>query len=144
MREYRWTLSVSSRRAAFLEYAVRMLDASRSMLRNLAEKPSLARVTSIGVPRRLPAAPPPPFNHNRMSNNNNGSYQEEEDVGGEDDADGDVSMEEAPEETPPLTRTTSMSNVSASVFSGFSDALEQFSVGNVRMPGPPTPPSSTG
>ncbi|KAF2636359.1 hypothetical protein P280DRAFT_493187 [Massarina eburnea CBS 473.64] len=55
--EYRWTLSVSSKRAEFLDYAVSMLDASRAMLSNLAEKPSLAQqVSRIGVP---PAAPAP-------------------------------------------------------------------------------------
>ncbi|KAH9873680.1 hypothetical protein IAQ61_004306 [Plenodomus lingam] len=56
LREYRWTLSVSSKRADFLEYAVSMLDASRAMLNNLAEKPSLAeQISNAGVP---PAAPP--------------------------------------------------------------------------------------
>ncbi|KAF2118118.1 fungal-specific transcription factor domain-containing protein [Lophiotrema nucula] len=55
LREYRWTLSVSAKRAEFLEYAVQMLDASRAMLNNLAEKPSLAQqISSAGVP---PAAP---------------------------------------------------------------------------------------
>lgn len=55
LREYRWTLSVSSNRADFLDYAVSMLDASRAMLNNLAEKPSLAeQISSAGVP---PAAP---------------------------------------------------------------------------------------
>ncbi|KAH9879170.1 hypothetical protein J1614_002607 [Plenodomus biglobosus] len=56
LREYRWTLSVSSKRADFLDYAVSMLDASRAMLNNLAEKPSLAeQISNAGVP---PAAPP--------------------------------------------------------------------------------------
>ncbi|KAF2831402.1 hypothetical protein CC86DRAFT_391005 [Ophiobolus disseminans] len=56
LREYRWTLSVSAKRADFLEYAVSMLDASRAMLNNLAEKPSLAeQISNAGVP---PAAPP--------------------------------------------------------------------------------------
>ena len=56
LREYRWTLSVSSKRADFLEHAVSMLDASRAMLNNLAEKPSLAeQISTAGVP---PAAPP--------------------------------------------------------------------------------------
>ncbi|KAF2869538.1 fungal-specific transcription factor domain-containing protein [Massariosphaeria phaeospora] len=51
LREYRWTLSVSSKRAEFLDYAVAMLDASRAMLNNLAEKPSLAQqISSAGVP----------------------------------------------------------------------------------------------
>ncbi|KAI9656005.1 MAG: Fungal specific transcription factor [Bathelium mastoideum] len=54
LREYRWTLSVSSRRARFLEYAVQMLDASRALLRNLAEKPTLVplRTSAAGVPER--------------------------------------------------------------------------------------------
>jgi hypothetical protein len=56
LREYRWTLSVSAKRADFLDYAVSMLDASRAMLNNLAEKPSLAeQISNAGVP---PAAPP--------------------------------------------------------------------------------------
>ncbi|KAJ9669120.1 Fungal specific transcription factor [Coniosporium apollinis] len=52
LREYRWTLSVSSKRAEFLDYAVQMLDASRGMLSNLAEKPLLAQlqVSNAGVP----------------------------------------------------------------------------------------------
>jgi hypothetical protein len=51
LREYRWTLSVSSKRAEFLDYAVQMLDASRAMLHNLAEKPSLAQqISTAGVP----------------------------------------------------------------------------------------------
>jgi len=52
LREYRWTLSVSAKRAEFLDYAVQMLDASRAMLNNLAEKPSLAQsqVSMSGVP----------------------------------------------------------------------------------------------
>lgn len=55
--EYRWTLSVSSKRADFLDYAVSMLDASRAMLSNLAEKPSLAeQISNAGVP---PAAAAP-------------------------------------------------------------------------------------
>jgi hypothetical protein len=108
LREYRWTLSVSSTRAEFLEYAVQMLDASRVMLRNLAEKPSLAQshISSAGVPdemvSRKPKAPQAPS----------------------DDSSEDVVMGE---DTPPLTRTTSISATSISVFSGFStDALDQY------------------
>ncbi|KAF2750881.1 hypothetical protein M011DRAFT_492256 [Sporormia fimetaria CBS 119925] len=62
LQEYRWTLSVSSKRANFLEYAVQMLDASRAMLHNLAEKPSLAQqISTAGVPPAAPSnmAPPP-------------------------------------------------------------------------------------
>jgi hypothetical protein len=55
LREYRWTLSVSSNRADFLDYAVSMLDASRAMLNNLAEKPSLAeQISTAGVPPAVP------------------------------------------------------------------------------------------
>jgi hypothetical protein len=60
LREYRWTLSVSSKRAEFLEYAVQMLDASRAMLHNLAEKPSLAQqISNAGVPPSAPARSAP-------------------------------------------------------------------------------------
>lgn len=59
LREYRWTLSVSSKRAEFLDYAVQMLDASRAMLNNLAEKPSLAQqISTAGVPPRASMGPP--------------------------------------------------------------------------------------
>lgn len=62
LREYRWTLSVSSNRAHFLDYAVSMLDASRAMLNNLAEKPSLRdQISTAGVPpkaaERVPGQP---------------------------------------------------------------------------------------
>lgn len=59
LREYRWTLNVSSRRADFLDYAVQMLDASRAMLANLAEKPSLtnSRISNTGVPDTQARAP---------------------------------------------------------------------------------------
>lgn len=58
LREYRWTLSVSSKRAEFLDYAVQMLDASRAMLNNLAEKPSLAQqISNAGVPPAAPLRP---------------------------------------------------------------------------------------
>ena len=81
LREYRWTLSVSSKRADFLDYAVSMLDASRAMLNNLAEKPSLAeQISKTGVP---PAAPPRPYSS--FSNlglprppNNSGRYSPED------------------------------------------------------------------
>ncbi|KAF2459996.1 fungal-specific transcription factor domain-containing protein [Lineolata rhizophorae] len=58
LREYRWTLSVSAKRAQFLDYAVQMLDASRAMLNNLAEKPSIAQsqVSNAGVPSERFAA----------------------------------------------------------------------------------------
>jgi hypothetical protein len=117
LREYRWTLSVSSNRAEFLGYAVRMLDASRAMLRNLADKPSLAeaRVSAAGVPL-------------------SGAGDEAERVP-------DVVMDES---TPPLTRNTSMSNT-ASVFSGFSnEALESYASALGLGAHPPTPPSSAG
>ncbi|KAF2403935.1 hypothetical protein EJ06DRAFT_471971 [Trichodelitschia bisporula] len=119
LREYRWTLSVSSDRADFLDYAVQMLDTSRSMLRNLADKPSLAQMqaqtSSVGVP----AVPRPAAPARRAES---GAEQEERA--------GDVS--------PPLTRNTSVS-----VFSGFSsEALDQYQ--EETRNGPDTPPSSVG
>lgn len=39
--EYRWTLSVSTRNASFLKYAIDMLDASLKRLRNLPRKASI-------------------------------------------------------------------------------------------------------
>lgn len=80
LREYRWTLSVSSKRADFLDYAVSMLDASRAMLNNLAEKPSLAeQISNAGVP----PPPPPRMYHSGMgpSQYTNGSgRQSPEDI----------------------------------------------------------------
>lgn len=71
LREYRWTLSVSSKRAEFLDYAVQMLDTSRAMLNNLAEKPSLAQtqLSNIGVP------PAPPASVARAGSDSNGAVQ---------------------------------------------------------------------
>jgi Fungal specific transcription factor domain len=134
MREYRWTLSVSSRRAQFLAYAVQMLDASRAMLKNLAQKPSLSRVNSAGVPT-LSAMSSATHLAGRAKLRTEPMEAEE-----------DVNMEDAPpEDTPPLTRTTSVSNVSGSVFTGFStDVLDAYTAGTLRPGAPPTPPSSTG
>ncbi|KAK7530538.1 fungal-specific transcription factor domain-containing protein [Phyllosticta citricarpa] len=42
LREYRWTLSVSASQARWLDYAIRVLDASREMLKGVDEKPRLA------------------------------------------------------------------------------------------------------
>ena len=71
LREYRWTLSVSSKRAEFLDYAVQMLDASRAMLNNLAEKPSLAQsqLSNVGVP------PTPSVSVARVGSNGDGAVQ---------------------------------------------------------------------
>lgn len=74
LHEYRWTLSVSSNRAQFLDYAVSMLDASRVMLNNLAEKPSLAQqISSAGVPA---AATRNPNRVGIQQNNGDGSPME--------------------------------------------------------------------
>jgi hypothetical protein len=147
LREYRWTLSVSSKRAHFLEYAVQMLDASRAMLKNLAQKPSLSRVNSAGVPTTIAAAGgfgiPETLSFGQPSSRQMASFA----AGADNDDDDDVAMDDAPEDTPPLTRTTSVSNVSGSVFSGFStDALDQYTAATAatRVHEPPTPPSSTG
>jgi hypothetical protein len=124
LREYRWTLSVSSERAEFLDYAVQMLDTSRSMLKNLVEKPSLAQtqVSTAGVPN--PAVARPMLSIQRSG--------EREGI--------DLEMTDAPLHS--LTRTTS-----TSAFSGFStEPLDQYSeVGHREGLGSPnTPPSSVG
>lgn len=99
LKEYRWTLSVSSKRAEFLDYAVSMLDASRAMLNNLAEKPSIAeQVSSAGVP---PAATPA-FHQQALPGRTRSPYQDDVEMGGTDETS--------------LTR-----HPSASSFSGFHD-----------------------
>ncbi|KAI9835755.1 MAG: hypothetical protein M1819_001934 [Sarea resinae] len=51
LREYRWTLSVSSKSAKFLDFAVSRLIASSAALRNMPEKPSLSLEASfVGGP----------------------------------------------------------------------------------------------
>jgi hypothetical protein len=112
LREYRWTLSVSSKRAEFLDFAVKMLDTSRLMLSNLAEKPVLAQtmqVNSAGVPRpSIMGSPTRPALQQRPSLTQQQQLDE------------DQMMEDAPS----LTRTTT----AGSAFSGFSnDALDQYS-----------------
>ncbi|KAI9876307.1 MAG: Fungal specific transcription factor [Pleopsidium flavum] len=42
LEEYRWSLSVSSKSAPFLDHAVKSLDTSSSLLTNLTEKPSVS------------------------------------------------------------------------------------------------------
>jgi hypothetical protein len=147
LREYRWTLSVSAKRAAFLEYAVQMLDASRAMLKNLTQKPSLSHISSAGVPTTAGGSgTAASFVVGSSSSSIMGGVGRPDTMMDQQDEE-DVTMEDAQEDTPPLTRTTSVSNVSGSVFSGFStDALDQYTAGTMRghAGGPPTPPSSTG
>src|SRR5262249_49052533 len=104
--------SVSSKRAEFLDFAVKMLDTSRLMLSNLADKPALAQtmqVSSAGVPRpSIVGSPTRPTLQQRPS-----ATQQQQ-------LDEDQMMEDAPS----LTRTTT----AGSAFSGFSnDALDQYS-----------------
>jgi hypothetical protein len=131
LREYRWTLSVSSERAEFLDYAVQMLDTSRSMLKNLAEKPTLAQtqVSSAGVPDRAAVG--------RSSPTGSVSTQR-----------GPIELkdEEMGEAPPPgvlsLSRVTS-----TSAFSGFSNDAMDISTNEGSASGrrsPNTPPSSVG
>jgi hypothetical protein len=129
LREYRWTLSVSSERAEFLDYAVQMLDTSRSMLKNLAEKPSLAQtqVSTAGVPD-------PAVARMRAASSTSLQTQRQGSIGERDQQ--DQEMSEAPPMT--LSRVTS-----TSAFSGFSnDTMEQYSEAGRRSPN--TPPSSVG
>jgi hypothetical protein len=115
LQEYRWTLSVSSKRAEFLDYAVHMLDASRAMLNNLAEKPSVAQqISTVGVP---PAVDPAMADRQqgsgpgRTRSPSDGHQSRDVEMGGTDEM--------------PLTRYPS-----ASSFSGFhNEQLEQYGEG---------------
>ena len=113
---------MSSTRAEFLDFAVQMLDTSRLMLSNLAQKPALAQTTQVnsaGVPRPdIPGGPtdaaPSQLHHHQQ--------QLEED--------------QAMEDAPGLTRTTT----ARSAFSGFSnDALDQYSPGSMEKDSPISP-----
>lgn len=50
LSEYRWTLSVSSKSADFLAFAVESLDSSTNLLRSLPLKPSTAELSSLQRP----------------------------------------------------------------------------------------------
>jgi hypothetical protein len=122
LREYRWTLSVSSKRAEFLGFAVQMLDTSRSMLNNLDDKPALAeRISSAGVPDISVAL---------LSNTccPGDRMQLDDDMATETDGHrGDLHMEDVSSASPTMTRNTSVS-----AMSGFSEQRDMVN----------TPPSS--
>ncbi|KAF2261835.1 hypothetical protein CC78DRAFT_338034 [Lojkania enalia] len=119
LREYRWTLSVSSKRAEFLDYAVQMLDASRAMLNNLAEKPSLAQqISTAGVP---PAVPRPPHADTSMGPPRTGGLART------------ISQEDIEMEGAELRRFPSESS-----FHGFQN-FEQFGAGGVEGGGVDSP-----
>ena len=149
---------MSAERAGFLRFAVEMLDTSRDMLKNLAEKPSLAdtKVSRVGVPDQS-------LTHHRAPSNS--SYQTQRPSGsqiyglsqsnsssvtgssiyGRMDADPGEPMDMEMEEVQSSGRTigpSSLSRVtSTSAFSGFSNETEMYENGQ-RSPG--TPPSSVG
>jgi hypothetical protein len=164
LREYRWTLSVSAERAGFLKFAVEMLDTSRDMLKNLAEKPSLAetKVSRVGVPdssithHRAPSTSS--FQTQRGGPQNYGPQSNSSSVTGGSssaygrmDADPGEPMDMEMEEVQTISRggggggnigPSSLSRVtSTSAFSGFSNETEMYESGQ-RSPG--TPPSSVG
>jgi len=133
LREYRWTLSVSSERAEFLEYAVQMLDTSRSMLKNLAEKPALAQtqVSSAGVPDRSAMTRSSPSSVSTQRAMMHHMEFKDEEMG----------------DAPPQGMSSSLSRVtSTSAFSGFSNDAMDISTNDGSASGRKspidTPPSS--
>ncbi|TID17471.1 nitrogen regulatory protein OTam [Venturia nashicola] len=161
LREYRWTLTVSAERAGFLRFAVEMLDTSRDMLKNLAEKPSLAdtKVSRIGVPdssitnHRASSKPSYQPQRGPQQNYNGAKSNEFSNIGsssayGKMDQDPGEPMDMEMDEVQSNMRggnnigPSSLSRVtSTSAFSGFSNETELFENGQ-RSPG--TPPSSVG
>lgn len=144
LREYRWTLSVSSERAEFLDYAVQMLDTSRAMLRNLAEKPSLAQtqVSSAGVPDKEAI-----IQHSGTGRSSPSGSVSTQRPGGDRDEDM-VDALGGPGGGGGKSGPSSLSRVtSTSAFSGFeNDAMDvstnEGSGSGLKSPG--TPPSSVG
>ncbi|QDS68010.1 hypothetical protein FKW77_009409 [Venturia effusa] len=162
LREYRWTLSVSAERAGFLRFAVDMLDTSRDMLKNLAEKPSLAdtKVSRVGVPdssithHRAPSsssyqpqrAPQQSYNSGKSNESRiTGSSSAYERMDQDPGEPMDIGMDDVqlhPRGGGNNFGPGSLSRVtSTSAFSGFSNETELFESGQ-RSPG--TPPSSVG
>jgi hypothetical protein len=131
LREYRWTLSVSSERAEFLDYAVQMLDTSRSMLKNLAEKPALAQtqVSNAGVPDQAAVARSSPSGS--VSTQRGPNDMKDEEMG----------------DAPPAGASSLSRVTSTSAFSGFSNDAMDISTNDGSASGrksPNTPPSSVG
>lgn len=54
LSEYRWTLCVSNRSAGFLHFAIRSLDSTSDLLRNLPLKPRTAEVAAKFTPCSVP------------------------------------------------------------------------------------------
>ena len=61
LEEYRWTLTVSSRSAPFLQFAIESLDSSSSLLENLPQKPSTSELSALQpqIPRPTSRLSPP-------------------------------------------------------------------------------------
>lgn len=58
LEEYRWTLSVGSKRAPFLDFSVKSLDTSSSFLLNLTEKPSVSAASQSNATSIQSVSPP--------------------------------------------------------------------------------------
>ncbi|KAE9967667.1 hypothetical protein BLS_006239 [Venturia inaequalis] len=164
LREYRWTLSVSAERAGFLRFAVEMLDTSRDMLKNLAEKPSLAdtKVSRVGVPDssltnhrthsnspyHLQRGPQQPYNEGKsdessITGSSSAYGKMDQDPGEPMDMMEMDEVQSNPRGGGTNTAPISLSRVtSTSAFSGFSNETELFENNGQRSPG--TPPSSVG
>ena len=61
LSEYRWTLTVSSKSALFLQFAVESLDSSSTLLQHLPQKPSTSELSAQQphVPQLTPRLSPP-------------------------------------------------------------------------------------
>lgn len=61
LSEFRWTLSVSSKSAPFLQFAIDSLDSSSNLLQSLPQKPSTSELNALQpqVPRLTPTPSPP-------------------------------------------------------------------------------------
>jgi hypothetical protein len=64
LNEYRWTLSVSAKTVDFLQFAVKSLDSSSTLLQNLPRRPSTAEIAKQMQSNRSIMSTSPPIDEN--------------------------------------------------------------------------------